>query len=276
MALTTPTDMMNRSHRPQLRALFGVAALAGLVIVGACTTTTTGDYRPPPEPAEAGKRAQMRVELASNYFERGQNQVALDEVKLALDASPNYAPAYSLRGLIYGANGEVALAEENFQRAIQLDGRDGGTMHNFGWFLCQQGRYPQAHTQFQNAVSLPTYRDNQRTLLAQGVCFAREGKLNEAESTLSRAYEVDASNPVVAYNLADVLYRRAEFERARFYMRRINQSDSYSNAQTLWLAARIEHKMGNKPGANTFGNQLRTRFPQAPETVAFERGRFDE
>jgi type IV pilus assembly protein PilF len=50
----------------------------------------------------------------------------------------------------------------------------------------------------------------------------------------------------------------------------------YSNAQTLWLAARIENKMGNARGARDYGRQLRARFPQAPETQAFERGRYDD
>ena len=69
---------------------------------------------------------------------------------------------------------------------------------------------------------MPQYRDAPRTLLAQGVCQARAGQLAEAEATLTRAYELDPANPVTAINLAEVLYRRGEYERARFYMRRVN------------------------------------------------------
>jgi cytoskeleton protein RodZ len=58
---------------------------------------------------------------------------------------------------------------------------------------------------------------------------------------------------VVAVNLADVLYRRGELERARFYIGRVNSVQEYSNAQTLWLAARIENKMGNVRGARDLG-----------------------
>jgi type IV pilus assembly protein PilF len=77
-------------------------------------------------------------------------------------------------------------------------------------------------------------------------------------------------------NLADVLYKRGEFERARFYIRRVNQREEISNAQTLWLALRIENRMGNRSGVDDYGRQLRNRFPQASETLAYERGRFDD
>ena len=69
---------------------------------------------------------------------------------------------------------------------------------------------------------------------------------------------------------------RGEYERARFYLKRVNGVPEYSNAQTLWLAARVERRIGNVPGLQDFGRQLRDRFPQAPETALYEQGRFDE
>ena len=73
-----------------------------------------------------------------------------------------------------------------------------------------------------------------------------------------------------------MLYRRGEYERARFYIRRVNQREDLSNAATLWLALRVENRLGNRGGVDDYGRQLRNRFPQAPETLAYERGRFDE
>ena len=77
-------------------------------------------------------------------------------------------------------------------------------------------------------------------------------------------------------NLSEVLYKRGEFERARFYIRRVNTKDELVSAQTLWLAARIERKLGQDAQVQDLGAQLRKRFPQAPETLLFEKGKFDE
>jgi len=216
------------------------------------------------------------MELAAGYYSRGQFETALDEVKLALAVKPNLPEAYNLRGLIYQSLGDDRLAEESYKYALQLRPRDPDIMHNYGWFLCQRQRIPEALVQFQQAIATPRYGGLSRSLMTQGVCQARTGAYADAEKSLVRSYEIDASSPVTAFNLADVLYRSGQYERARFYIGRVNSVPEYSNAQTLWLAARIENKMGNQRGARDYGRQLRARFPQAPETQAFERGGYDD
>jgi type IV pilus assembly protein PilF len=254
--------------------------------LAACTTTTTttstavGSSGGPPssskDPLDLERRANVRLELAGMYLARGQPTTALDEVNQAIAAKPDLPGAYSLRGLIYAALGDAQLADENFRRALQINPRDGDAMHNYGWFLCQQRQFAEAEAQFERALAQPQYREIMRTLLAQGVCQARAGQWAQAERTLSRSYELDPTNPVTAYNLSEVLLHRGELERARFYVRRVNSQPDLSSAQSLWLAARIERRLGNLDAMQDYGRQLRDRYPQAPETLKFERGRFDD
>jgi type IV pilus assembly protein PilF len=260
----------------------------GIVITHAAMAAALwGCAAPQPEPqqrdrvtasdqTDADRRARVRMELASGYYSRGQLETALDEVKLALTVRPDLPEAFNLRGLIYESLGDDRMAEESYKRALQLRPGDPDTMHNYGWFLCQRKRISESFPWFQQAIATPKYPGLSRSLMTQGICQARSGALGDAERSLARAYELDPGNPVTAVNLADVLYRRGELERARFYIGRVNGVQEYSNAQTLWLAARIENKLGNVRGARDFGRQLRARFPQAPETQAFERGRYDE
>lgn len=260
-----------------------LAAVGAAVLLAACTSTSrvipaneTPDRITASDEADPQRRARARMELAAAYFGRGQMTTALDQVKLALAADPLYGEAFNLRGLIYANLGEQALAEESFKRALQLNARDADTMHNYGWYLCQLKRYPEAFAMFGQALAIPQYRGAARTLLAQGVCQAFAGQLAESEASLSRAYELDPSSPFTATNLSEVLYRRGEYERARFYVRRVNAQTDVANAQTLWLAARIEAKLGNRQGASEFGAQLRNRFPDSREAALFARGAFDE
>jgi type IV pilus assembly protein PilF len=254
-----------------------VAALAATLV--ACVTEggpRGKEPAPTTDPAELDRRAKIHMELAGGYFSRGQTADALDEVKQALAAKPDLASAYGLRGLIYGAQGDVGKADDSFHRALQLAPHDGDLMHNYAWFLCQQKRYPEADAQFAQALAEPTYRGLSRTMLAQGVCQARAGRMADAEHTLSRSYELDPANPTTAVNLAEVLYQRGEYDRARFYIRRVNTKEDLQSAQTLWLAAKIERKLGQEQQVQDMGAQLHKRFPQAPETLLFEKGRFDD
>jgi type IV pilus assembly protein PilF len=226
--------------------------------------------------SDASKRATVRMELASAYFSRGQMTTALDQVKLAIIANPNLSEAYNLRGLIYANLKDDRLAEESFRRALQINSRDADTMQNFGYFLCQKKRYAEATPLFDQALALPQNTNPARTALTKGVCLAFAGDLEGAEATLLRAFQLDPANPAVSVNLSEVLYKRANYERARFYIRRVNAVAAYTGAQTLWLAARIEKKTGNEAAVQEFGDQLRKRFPDSREAGALDRGQFDD
>jgi type IV pilus assembly protein PilF len=258
---------------------FLVASLLTSMLAACVTTGPDGTVqapKAPPDAADLERRAATRLELASLYFSRGQYDIALEEIKFALAARPDLGTAYNLRGLIQAAMGDDGAADDSFARALALNPRDADAMHNRGWVHCQRNRFAEADRFFEQALTMPQYRDGGRTLLAQGVCSARAGRLEDAQRQLSSAVELDVGNPTAALNLAEVLYRRGEYERARFYIRRVNAREDVSNAQTLWLALRIENRLGNRGLVDDFGRQLRARFPQAAETLAFERGRLDD
>lgn len=219
------------------------------------------------------KRARIRLELAIGYFEHGQTTVALDEIKQSLAADSAYADAYNLRGLIYMRLDDAGLAEDSFRRAIAINPREPNTLHNYGWLLCQQQRYGDAAAQFALALTAPNYADRAKTLMTQGVCQVKAGQLDEAERSLTQAYELDAANPVTGYNLAALLVQRADFPRAQFYIRRVNNSVS-ANAESLWLGVKIERRLNNREAWQQLAGQLQRRFPQSREAIAYERGNF--
>lgn len=268
------------------RCLRGAAWLTVVLLLASCARTGPGGLALPrgetrdrvtaSDEPEATRRARVRLELAGAYYGRGQLTTALDEVKLAIASDPTMGAAFNLRGLIYSNLGDHVLAEESFRRALALDRQDADALQNYGWYLCQQGRYPEAQALFKQALEVPQYRDTARTLLTKGVCEARAGQTAAAEATLQRAYELDPASPAIGVNLAEVLVRRGNLPRAQFVMRRVNNQPDVVNAQTLWLTARIEHKLGNRQAAQTYGDQLRDRFPQSPEAAAYERRQFDE
>jgi type IV pilus assembly protein PilF len=215
------------------------------------------------------------VELATGYFEQGQTKVALDEIKQSLAIDPNFVDAYNLRGLVYMRLNDIALAESSFRRALDINSRDAGVAHNYGWLLCQQSRYPESFKLFAQAAANPTYTGKAKTLMAMGVCQVNAGQLVEAEQSLMHAYELDAGNPVTSYNLSKLLYGRGDLTRAQFYIRRLNNTE-LANAQTLWLGIKTERKLDNQEAMVQLAGQLKKRFAQSPEVAAYEKGLFNE
>lgn len=257
-------------------ALVALAGLGGCAAQGGGAAASAGsEIVTPSDETEVHRRARIRLELAANYFELGQTTVALDEVKQALATEPNYADAYNLRGLIYMRLNDFGLAEESFRRALALRPSDADVAHNYGWLLCQQKKFAEGDQQFQRALAQPTYTSRSKTYMAQGLCQEAAGKPAEAEQTLLKSYELDPGNPVVGYNLAALMQRRGELQRAQFYIRRLNNSD-LANAESLWLGIKIEKALGNTVAMRQLADQLRKRFPESREFAAFERGAFHE
>ncbi|MES2980343.1 MAG: type IV pilus biogenesis/stability protein PilW [Pseudomonadota bacterium] len=224
---------------------------------------------------DARRRARLRLALATGYFEQGQTEVALDELKQAIVIDPTFAEALNLRGLVYMRLNDLPLAEDSFRRALVLDPRDADAAHNYGWLLCQQSRFAESTQQFERAVEIPGYTNAAKSLMAQGICQIRAGNRVPAEKSLVRSYELDAGNPVTGYNLASLMLETGQLARAQFYVRRINNSP-LANAETLWLGIKIERKLDNREAMTQLGNELRRGFAQSPQRRAYDRGAFDE
>src|SRR5690606_23251498 len=69
---------------------------------------------------EERRRARIRLELASGYYQQRNYSVALDELRQALTIDPDYGAAYGMLGLVYMELKENELAEQSFQKALRL------------------------------------------------------------------------------------------------------------------------------------------------------------
>ncbi len=251
-----------------------------LLQLGGCAGNTTlsngsASSTPSTGSAEADKNAQIRLELAEGYYQRGQAEVALSEVAKALDQAPDYVPAYTMQALIQMSLGQNPQAEQSFRKALSIAPSNADALHNYGWFLCANRRYPESFAMFRRALAVPGYRYPERTDLAYGVCQYRDGDLAGAEKTLRAGFALDPANPALSTNLALVLYRQNRFKDALFYIQRVN-SGQYASAQSLWVGILIARRAGDTLDTNTWTTQLEQRFPDSREAIAVQQGRFDD
>jgi len=253
-----------------LRALLAASCLT---VLAACAQQAPREPRTEVDANEVERRASMRIELAGGYLARGQYNVALDEVKQALALRPDSREGLNLRALILAAMGEGGAADEVFRRILTLYPNDPDTLHNMAWTACQQRQWDLAVSRFDDALKQPNYRAPARSWLAKGVCELRAERLEDGERSLMRAFELDPANPNTSFALADLLLRTRQLERARFYAARVN--GAAANAQSLWLAARIEQRLGNRPGVIEWGQRLVREFPSSAEAQLYRDGRFE-
>jgi type IV pilus assembly protein PilF len=242
--------------------------VAGLASTG--SLATHADLATESDELPFQRRARIRLELALAYFRQGQTRVALDEIKQSIAIDPANAEAYNLRGLAYQRLNDLPLASESFQRALIVNPLDPDAAHNYAWLLCHQAQYDASERFFAQAIANPMYAHAAKSWMAQGLCQLRSGETDDAEVSLSRSYELDAGHPVTGYNLAKLLFDRGEFQPAQLYISKLNKGP-LANAQTLWLGIRIEQQLQHPNAVAALADQLRGRFAQSGELIAYER-----
>ena len=252
------------------------ACVALLVACGGVTPRADkSDLLTASDESEAHKRARVRLELAVNYYSEGKTDIALDELKRSIAVDPTLFEAHNLRGLIYLRMNEYSLAEDGFRQALSLNPKAATVQHNYGLLLCQQGRTAEAVEKFSAALANPAYNDRAKTWMLQGLCQAKAGQAQAAETSLLNAYQLDPTNPVVAYNLAVGLFQRGEFAQAQRYLGPLNSSP-LANAESLWLGVKIANKTGDAASLRTLGQGLQQRFPSSKQALWLERQSYHE
>lgn len=251
-----------------------------LALLSACAGSGPGpsrELKTASDQTPTEKRAQIRLELAVGYFQDRKFEVALDEVKQAIAANPDYADAYGVRALIYTAMGQTQLADENFKHALRLAPRNPDLANNYGLFLCDAGARPQeALGYFDSALKNPVYASPSKAMVNAGNCALKIKNIDAAERYLLDALRYDPDQPAVSAGLARVYFERRDYPRAGFFINRLTETAKLDtlSADVLWLAIRAKRMLGDRSLEASLAAQLRKRYPGSPEYAALESGAF--
>lgn len=220
-------------------------------------------------------RARIHTELGAMYFQNGHMSAALDELGIALSADSGYVQAYSVRGLVYANLKEYGKAENDFQRALSLSPNDPEVNNNYGWYLCDTGKERQSIAYFLQALKNPLYETPDRAYTNAGTCAMKAGDLDGAQNYLLNALRLARDGaPTARLQLANLFYQRGIYEEARVYLNDVLKMMERASADALWLAIRIERKLGNRSAEGAFAAQLRSRYPTSVEYQEFLKGNF--
>lgn len=219
-------------------------------------------------------RARLHTELAANYYGIGNMGVALEEVKEALRADPNYGPAHNVAGLVYARLKEDRLAQESFQRALRINPNDYDALNNYGSFLCGRKQEQEAIKHFLAAVRNPLYPAPHRSYVNAGLCARRGGDLAGAELYFQEALKLRPFQPQALYQLADISFARGDVSTAKAHLTRLSRLPEWS-AEVLWLGVRVARRMGDRNSEASYALQLRNRYPNSQETRALEAGKYE-
>ncbi len=251
------------------------SALALVLLLSGCAST--GGELNPQRTGSAVERvspvraADINTRLGVGYLERGQIQLALEKLELAVSQDPHHVPAHLALGIVYERIGRDTRALGHLERAARLAPEDGAVHNSFAALLCRVERFDEADRHFREALEDPFYPTPEVVLSNAGSCARRAGRDSEAEDYLRQALEIDPRNRLALFNLATLSFESGRAFPARAFLQRLEATGPLG-PDALLLGVRVERALNSPEDAERYAMQLRSRYPESLQAEQLRAG----
>lgn len=256
-------DRQTQPMRQRLSALvLGLGSLTMALSLAGCA----GGFEKRSEVPEGESPADLYVDLATEYVQRGQLDTALGRAKQAVATDRKSARAHYILAIVYERLGDRKQAQREFTEAIKRAPNNPDYRNAWGAMLCADAQYETGLREIKTALADPLYQNREVALMNAADCSLRAGRRGDFERYLQQALQRNPDFAPALLELAKLAYQRGDHQSARSLMTRYSRTGT-TTPEALLLAARIERQLGNVKLARTLENALRKRYPQSPEVI---------
>ena len=225
---------------------------------------TTGDVNPMSTDKGRDAARDAYIQLGIGYLQQGNTGRAKSPLKKALELDSSNADAHAALALVFQPEMESELADEHFRKALSARGDDTRILNNYGGFLYEQKRYPEAKARFEQASKDNLYQERARVFENLGMTALMMNERAEAKAYFERALRLDVRQARALLEMAELSYEDKNYVQARTYY------DSYvavseENARSLLLGSRLATIFDDRDKAASLGLQLKRLYPGTPE-----------
>lgn len=238
------------------------ALVLAVGLIAGCMTS--GDPQRKVEPERA---SQLNVDAGVYYLRRGELKLAKEKLDRALEQNPRNAMAQATAGLLYQRLGEGAKAASHFERAVSLDPQNPDILNNYATVLCQQQKFERGEKYALQTATNALYKTPERGYLNAGNCARGAGNFERAEQHYRSALKVQPAFAVALFEMADLELKQKNYMSARAFLERYLQGNR-ADPMALWLGVQIERGLGNQAAAGEYARRLKNEYPTAAETKA--------
>ncbi|MFZ2288082.1 MAG: type IV pilus biogenesis/stability protein PilW [Halopseudomonas yangmingensis] len=236
--------------------------LLAAVLVSGCVST--GDQ---PRKADPQAARDAFIALGIGFLQEGETERAKKPLADALAIDPRSAQANMVLALVFQQEGEYKTAEKHYRQALSSDPNNSRLLNNYGAFLLQQQRYPEALTQFQKAAEDNMYGERSRVFENLGLTYRQMGDNENARSHFERALRLNSRQPQALLELARIEFEAQNYVPAWNYYLGFTQQ-APQDASTLWLGYRMAKRFEDHSRAASYALQLRRLYPASQEAAA--------
>lgn len=204
------------------------------------------------------------IQLGVGHLQQGSTERAKEPLRKALELDPSSSEAVAALAVVYQYEMEPKLADEHYRKAISLSDGDARILNNYGGFLFEQKRYPEAYTQYLKASQDTLYNERSRVFENLGLTALQLGKREEAKQHFQKALRLNSQRSVSLLQMGVLSYEDKDYVAARSYYAGFSQQ-AQQNPQSLLLGIRLAKVFQDRDQAASLGLQLKRLYPGTPE-----------
>jgi type IV pilus assembly protein PilF len=237
-----------------------IVTLYFLSLLSACVTEKAfpgGEQKP------AEERSKIHADLAGNYLQRGQLDVALEEINKSLDLDKSNKSANYIMALIQVQLKKPEDSVRYFKKAIKEPDPLPSAQHDYANILCRNGEYKEAEDLYRSLLNNPLYKVKSRLLMNIGACFVKQEKYKEAGNALRQSLNINPNSPGALLQMAKVSFTTGKPLETRGWYQRYFQLGVRDNAEILYIAYETEKMLGDKNASASYALKLRSKYPNS-------------
>ena len=236
-----------------------------LVLLAGCITTK--DYK---GPIDKKKSVDNYMQLGMAYLQQNNRDAARRNFEKALGVNSNSVHANNGMALLYQLNGEFALTEKYYLKAIRTDASYTQAQNNYGIFLYQQKRYQEAYDAFDKVTQDLSYERRAYALAHLGRTALKLGKRDQAKSIFQHSLNINSKVSISVIELAEMYFDEKNYVESKHYLDQYSLLTPRQSPRSLWLGIRIERIFGNEDKEASYILALRNLHPYSNEYLQYQ------
>ena len=218
---------------------------------------------------DKNKALEQRINLAKGYVSTGNRESARLHLRKAFEINKKSPEATAVLAQLYQLEGEPALAEEAFKKALKMKKQFSDARNSYGVFLFNAKRYEEALRQFEHAAADLEYAGRAEALINVGRASVLLGKRERAKAAFEHASILNRDLSAAYIELADINLQDQNYADAKQQLDRF-MALSPASARALLLGIRLERIFGNKDKEASYVLMLKNKFPYSKEYLEYK------
>ncbi|MFZ4702095.1 MAG: type IV pilus biogenesis/stability protein PilW [Candidatus Methylumidiphilus sp.] len=219
-----------------------------------------------PKDQDPRTATELYVMKGVQYMEKGRLDIAQQDLERAVELDDGNAEAHNALGVLYERLNRTEDSEAQYKLALALDDQHYAAETNYGRLLCAQGKYDLAMKHFQKVIDAKSYQTPWLVLTNAGICAKSKGSAAEAEGYLRKALSLLPDFPPALLEMAKLSFEQGSYLSARAFLQRY-ESTVPPTPESLFVGVQNEQALGNSKNADAYRKKLQKLFPDSKEAM---------